>query len=137
MPFKNDYLTTVGITRCTYMCNWEAARRVCGLYEAPRRVSHIKVESLAWVAFDLRTNQLGVRHFSRFLRSGPRCCRYKARFRFSAGHFSKARSGAPGFNRKVQRRFADFELRSAVEATPRSKAGPPVLLLIHPQAEVC
>src|SRR5258708_4096871 len=42
------------------------------------------------------TNQLGVRHFSRFLRSGPRCCRHNALFRFSAGHFSKARSGAPG-----------------------------------------
>ncbi len=60
------------------------------------RVAHIKVESLTRVAFDLGTHQLGMRHFSRFLRSGPRCCRHKARFRFSAGHFSKARSGAPG-----------------------------------------
>ena len=60
------------------------------------RVGHIKVESLTRVAFDLGTNQLGVRHFSRFLRSGPRCCRHKARFRFSADHFSKARNGAPG-----------------------------------------
>src|SRR5713101_9621087 len=83
-----------------------------------RRVGHIKVESPTRVAFDLGTNQLGVRHFSRFLRSGPRCCRHMARFRFSAGHFSKARSGAPGWDEGGLYRFPLLLMNTALETVP-------------------
>jgi Protein of unknown function (DUF2971) len=98
--------------------NWSKADRIRQLsirrkFLKWRVGPHQSGEPHAGLPLIVGINQLGVRHFSRFLRSGPRCCRHEARFRFSAGHFSKARSGAPGI--KMQNKLLSEYDKSAVD----------------------
>lgn len=52
MPFKNDYLTTVGITPATYASGASAADRVCGIYSTARtgRIT-ATVGGQLWISF--------------------------------------------------------------------------------------
>jgi hypothetical protein len=52
MPFKNDYLTTVGVTPATYTSGASAANRICGIYSTARtgRISAIVGDQL-WISF--------------------------------------------------------------------------------------
>src|SRR5208282_3174523 len=52
MSFKNDYLTTVGVTPATYTRGTSAANRICGIYSTARtgRISAAVGEQL-WISF--------------------------------------------------------------------------------------